>query len=181
MFDKKNNQVDSEDKSKFQIEYQLGKKALETGQYCLSVQHLETASKLVGESSRWGGEVKIWLVTAYQAAGMLPEAIALCRELSTHPDLETRKQAKRLLYIIEAPQLTRPKEWMTEIPDLAKISEGESQYVGSSSKNESKSKATSSALREKVDLSEVNREDNQFIWVALLGLVLFFGGLIWFG
>ena len=171
----------SEDKTKFQIEYQRGKKALEKGQYRLSVKHLETASKLVGESSRWAGEVKIWLVTAYQAAGMLPEAIAFCRELSTHPDLETRKQAKRLLYIIEAPQLTRPKEWMTEIPDLAQMPDSESQYVTSSSRHESKSKATSSALREKVDLSEVKTEDNQFIWLALLGIILVLSGLIWLG
>ncbi len=168
--------MDTFEGTKFKIEYELGKKALEEGKYGLSVQHLEAASKLIVEYSPQSYSVKIWLVTAYQAAGMLPEAIALCRDLATHSNQETRKQAKHLLYIMEAPQLNRPKEWMTEIPDLTAMSESDSQYLGNSS-----GKSNSSTRIEEVNLKEVNRSDNQFIWVALLGIIIILGGFIWFG
>lgn len=166
--------MDTFEGTKFKFEYELGKKALEEGKYSLSVQHLEAASKLITGYSPQSDSVKIWLVTAYQAAGRLPEAVALCRELATHSNLETRKQAKHLLYIMEAPQLTRPKEWMTEIPDLTAMSESDSQYLGSN-------KSNPSTRIEEVDLKEVNRSDNQFIWVALLGIIIILGGFIWFG
>ncbi len=168
--------MDIFEEKKFKVEYELGKKALSEGEYGLSVQHLEAASKLITGYSPQSDSVKIWLVTAYQAAGMLPEAIALCRELAINSNLETRKQAKHLLYIMEAPQLNRPKEWMTEIPDLTAMSESDSQYLGSSS-----SKSNPSTRIEEVDLKEVNRSDNQFIWVALLGIIIILGGFIWFG
>ena len=102
---------------KFHLKYRAGKEALERGQYRLSIENLEAAKELIAPNSRRGGEVQIWLVTAYQAANKIPEAIALCQELVTHPDLQTREQAQHILYIIKAPRLERPKEWMSEIPD----------------------------------------------------------------
>ena len=165
----------SENQEKFQIQYQAGKYALERGQYRLSVERLEAAKQLVTGSSRLGGEAQIWLVTAYQAAGMCAEAIALCRQLSRHPHPEIRKQGKRLLYIIEAPQLKRPKEWMTEIPDLAALSESEPQYRRGS--NAAKGKQRKSSQVEPIDWSQVNTKDNQFIWVALFAILLILGGV----
>ena len=120
--------MNKEQQEKFQLEYQLGKQAFERGKYLLSVQHLENACQFVPLSSQRGGEVQMWLVTAYQATGMLPESIALCKQLCLHPFLETRKEAKRLLYSIEAPKLTIPKEWMVEIPDLSQSSISEPEY-----------------------------------------------------
>lgn len=170
--------VTADKQQKFHLLYQTGKQALEKGQYRLSIQNLEAAAKLVAPASRKSGEVKIWLVTAYQAANKIAEAEALCQELATHPDLETRQQAKQLLYIIQAPRLTRPKEWMSEIPDLASGDRGESRYV--SAKKKPKNKSVDN-IPEYIDLSQVDTQDNQFVWFALLLILLTVGCLAWFG
>ena len=168
----------SNNREKFQIQYQAGKKAFERGEYRQSVQYLEAAKELATNSSRLGGEAQIWLVTAYQAAGKEKEAISLCQELATHPHLEIRQQSQRLLYIIQAPQLKRPKEWMSEIPDLADTADGKPKYVIAKSKTNSTS-SQSNKTPEPVDLSQVNTQDNQFIWVALVFTLLTLVGLFW--
>ena len=167
--------MSSINQEKFQTEYRAGKRTLECGQYRLSIQHLEAASKLVTGSSRVGGEVQLWLVSAYQAAGNQTEAIALCQNLSVHPHLEIRKQGKRLLYIIQAPKLERPREWMTEIPDLSSLEGSEPKdRRGSNPARQSRQ-----IQEEALDLSQVNTQDNQFIWIALLVLLLGLGSLVW--
>ena len=158
-------------------EYIEGVAAFERGQYRESVQCLEKASALVNRDSGFGGKVLIWLVTAYEAAGQQAEAIALCEQIKKHPDGETSKQGKRLLYIMQAPQLKRPTEWLTQIPDLAAISDNTSQARLSSS-NLPRTPPKPRSAPEPVDLSQVNTKDNQFIWVSLLiiGLTI---GLLW--
>jgi hypothetical protein len=170
----------TENQERFPIEYQAGKAAFERGDYRTSVKHLAAASALVSRTSRLGGEAQIWLVTAYEAAGQQSEAIALCQQLTRHPDPETSKQGKRLLYILQAPQLIRPPEWMTQIPDLGSL--------GESSPKDRRGSGTAAAnrrnfseRRETVDLSQVNTKDNEFIWIALIALSVILGGLIWFG
>jgi hypothetical protein len=162
--------VTVENREKFQQQYQAGKEALERGEYHQSVRCLEAAKDLVAPTSRDGGEAGIWLVTAYQAANMLTEAIALCEELSNHPRLETRQQAKRLLYIIKAPKLSRPKEWMSEIPDLTNAASESSQYV--TAKKSQKSSSEVKPAIEPLDRSSVQTEDNRFVWFALLIIIL---------
>lgn len=167
--------MSSENKEKFQIEYQAGKAAFERGEYRTAVKHLEIATALIGRNSRLGGEAQLWLVTAYEAADQRTEAIALCEQLTRHPDLETNKQGKRLLYILKAPQLKRPEEWMTRIPDLGTIAD-----------SDPKDRRGQNPIRtrkpepEPIDLSQVNTKDNRFVWVALIALSLIVGGLIWF-
>jgi tetratricopeptide (TPR) repeat protein len=158
-------------------EYIEGVAAFERGQYRESVQCLEKASALVNRDSGFGGKVLIWLVTAYEAAGQQAEAIALCEQIKKHPDAETSKQGKRLLYIMQAPQLKRPSEWLTQIPDLATISDNTNQ-TRLSSNNSPRTPPKPLAAPEPVDLSQVNTKDNQFIWVSLLiiGLTI---GLLW--
>ena len=158
-------------------EYQAGKAAFERGQYRESVQHLEKASALVVRNSRLGGEVQIWLVTAYEATGQTTEAIALCQQLSHHPNSETSKQGKRLLYILQAPQLKRPTEWLTQIPDLGTLADNDAKIRLSS--GTAASSTQQSPLPEPVDLSQVNTRDNRFTLVALIALALTLGGLIW--
>ncbi|MGF1540010.1 MAG: tetratricopeptide repeat protein [Pleurocapsa sp.] len=162
---------------KFHLLYQAGKEALEKGQYRLSIENLEAARELVSLASRRGGEVQIWLVTAYQAANKITEAVALCKELATHADLETRQQAQRLLYIIQAPRLNRPREWMSEIPDLANADSAKAQYV--TAKKNKNHKSVNDLPLEEIDLSQVNTQDNQFIWIALLLVILTLGSLVW--
>lgn len=157
-------------------EYQAGKTAFERGQYRESVQHLEKASDLVRSASRLGGEIQIWLVTAYEAAGQGIEAIALCEQLLRHPDSETSKQARRLLYILQAPKLQRPTEWLTQIPDLGTLPDNTSKTRFSSATT-SKSPLPE-PLPEPV-VTQVNTRDNRFIWVALIVMGLILGGLLW--
>jgi hypothetical protein len=165
-------------------EYQAGKTAFERGEYRQSVQFLERASALTEPTSRLGGEVQIWLVTAYEAAGQRTDAITLCRKVSQHPDLKTRKQGKRLLYILEAPKLKTRPEWLTEIPDLTKIADNEADLDFGRSKfapatPPKRVEKKPSIVPEPVDLSQVNTKDNLFIWVALGAAIAIVGGLIW--
>lgn len=160
-------------------EYRSGKAAFERGQYRQSVQHLEKAAALVERNSRLGGEVQIWLVTAYEAAGQRTEAIALCKQLESHPSYETRKQGRRLRYILEAPQLKRPPEWMTQIPDLASLPDNEAEIRLGRAAAPSKPKPRPRPQQEPVDLSTVNTKDNLFIWVALVAIALTLAGFVW--
>lgn len=167
-----------DNREKFQLKYQAGKEALERGQYRLSIQNLEAAKELISPASPQGGEAQIWLVTAYQAANKITEAIALAQELVTHPDLETRQQAQRLLYIIKAPKLTRPKEWMSEIPDLATTDQGRSQYVTAKKQNP---QSSVDIIPQATDTPPAETKDNQFIWFASFLVALIIGSLVWLG
>jgi tetratricopeptide (TPR) repeat protein len=164
-------------------QYQTGKQAFERGEYRQAVERFEKAVSLANPNSQLGGEMQIWLVTAYQAADKITEAIELCEKLGTHPDLKTRKQGKRLLYILKAPRLKTRPEWLTQIPDLSGISDSS----GGSSSNRYVSAGPRPATRSQpkpeppVDLSQVNTQDNRFVWVALGAILLTCAGLVWFG
>lgn len=167
----------AENQEKFQQQYQAGKEALERGQYRLSIEHLESAIDLVAPNSRRGGEARIWLVTAYQAANKIETAIALAQELIVHPDLKTREQAQRILYIMKAPKLERPKEWMSEIPDLAKADPGVSRYVGAKKKTPVQPPQTE---LEDLEPAPTEVKDKDFMWFAFILVVLIVGSLFWF-
>ncbi|HBE16334.1 MAG TPA: hypothetical protein DEG17_06645 [Cyanobacteria bacterium UBA11149] len=174
--------MNPENKAKFDIEYQAGKTAFERGDYATSVKRLEIACALIKPNSRLGGEAQMWLVTAYEAAGKREEGIALCQQLSRHPDSETRKQGKRLLYILQAPQLQRPEEWMVKIPDLGGIADRETQYRPSNNSTINSNRDRQKlVIPDAIDLTQVNTKDNQFIWVALILIIFLTGVLIWFG
>ena len=163
---------------KFQQKYATGKTALERGNYRLSIENLEAARELIPLNSRRGGQAAIWLVTAYQAANKITEAIALCQELIVHPDTQTREQAQRILYIIKAPKLERPKEWMSEIPNLADADRGASRYVAA------KKPAVKTAAElelEDLDSPPTDTQDNRFLWFAFFLVAIILGGLALFG
>ena len=170
----------SSDSDKLQAEYQAGQAAFERGDYRQAIDSLERASALVSLGSRLGGEVQTWLVTAYEAAGKRTEAIDLCRKLSVHPDYLIRKQGKRLLYILEAPKLQARPEWLTEIPDLGKLSDRNETSRASGSSAPAPRSAQPKAIPEPVDPTQVNTKDNQFVWIALVLVGLLLGGLAWF-
>jgi tetratricopeptide (TPR) repeat protein len=159
-------------------QYQAGKHAFERGEYRQSVAFLEKAISLANPNSQLGGEMQTWLVTAYQAAGNLAEAIALCERLTQHPDLKTRKQGNRLLYILKAPKLKTRPEWLTEIPDLGNLNDrGEKQFAAKYPTSPTRPKPRIEP--ELIDLSQVNTKDNRFIWVALIAVTLLGGILLW--
>ncbi|BAZ90513.1 hypothetical protein NIES932_20130 [Raphidiopsis curvata NIES-932] len=158
--------------------YSQGKIAFENGEYQQSVDNLEKATSLLSQNSRFAGEVNIWLVNAYEATGRSQEAIALCQQLSHHPHYEVKSQAKRLVYILKAPKLKRPKEWMTEIPDFATISERQTKTLIAAKPQKSTS-PQKSPDSEYMDLGQVNTQDNLFIWVALIIAGCTISYLVW--
>ncbi len=171
--------VSSESLEIAKTRYQQGRVAFESGNYREAVEQLEKASALLARNTRFAGEVQIWLVTAYEAFGRTEDAIALCEQLKRHPHLETSKEARRLQYILKAPRLKRPKEWMTEIPDFSALSDNEGK-IRFNANNTKSSKPKQPKEPELVDLSQVNTKDNRFIWVALIVIALTLGSLIWF-
>ncbi len=165
------------------LQYIAGKKAFERGQYRQSVEHLETATDLIDSPLRLKGEMQIWLITAYQANGQQEQAIALCRRISRHPDYQTAKQGKQLLYILEAPKLRSRPEWLTQIPDLAALDESSdstmAKYANIPKKVRSAKPVAPAQPPAPVDPSQVNTKDNQFIWVAIVAIALTLVGLLW--
>ena len=154
--------------------YQAGKEAFERGNYRQSIEYLESATKLVSPSSLQGGESQIWLVTAYQASNRVSEALSLARELTNHPFLDIRKQSKQILYILEAPRLQRPAEWMTEIPDLTSPQENklyQTKAIGQS--KPIPKKPTPETIPYKYP------QNNSFIWVALAVSVLLLVAIVY--
>jgi hypothetical protein len=172
--------VSVEDLDIAQAEYEIGKDAFERGEYRRSVQYLEKATARVNLQSPLGGEIQTWLVTAYEATGQRSDALELCRIISQHPDWQIRKQGKRLLSILEAPQLKSRPEWLTQIPDLTNLAESEAfDRKGVSSTTLPKPPEDNGFKLEPADLSQINTNDNRFIWFAL-GLVgLLIVSLFW--
>ena len=161
--------------------YINGREAFEHGCYRESIEWLLQAIAIVNRNSRLGGEIQLWLVMAYQAAGQQQEALALCRQLHLHTHWETRKQSKRLLYILEAPQLEKKAEWLTQIPDLSNVDEQDLKGrmgVGSFSPAPVKPKAPEP---DPIDWSQVDTQESSLVWVALIVLLGVLCGLIWLG
>ncbi|MEX0268168.1 hypothetical protein AB3R30_03410 [Leptolyngbyaceae cyanobacterium UHCC 1019] len=174
------------DNSEVEQTFQAAQSAFDRGNYREATAGFEQTLALVAPNSILGGEVQMWLVTAYQAKGQMSDAIALCKKLTHHPDLKTRKEAKRVLYILEAPKLKSRPEWLTQIPDLTGLSEsemGDRQTKGTAKilAKPLASKPKPTPIVEPVDRSQVNTKDNQFVWVALIAVLIVLGSVVWTG
>jgi hypothetical protein len=165
----------------FDTDYQFGQIAFERGEYRQSVSCLLAALAQVQPNTKIGGEVQVWLATAYEATGQIAEAKALCLQLSNHPNLDTRQASKRMLYIMQAPELTRRGEWLIEIPDLSHLEDSEGNApVSNMPTLPPKAKVKSiEEIYAPVDLSQVSTEDNGFISIALIFTIVTLAGL-WF-
>ncbi|MGK7884717.1 MAG: tetratricopeptide repeat protein [Crocosphaera sp.] len=160
----------------FQLKYQQGQALLDRGQYRSSVKTLEEAKSLVNPSSKLGGEVQLSLVTAYQGINKLEDAIAICEELTRHPNLAIRQQSQRILYILKAPQLKRPEAWMTKIPTTNSEDNPTPRYIQAKPATKPIEKPSLSLE----DISQMDTKDNGFIGLALGLFIVVIGGLIWF-
>ena len=158
-------------------DYLAGQAAFERGEYQQAVHCLEAALANIEPRSALGGEIQMWLVTAYEASGNLSAAIDLCVKLNAHPHLETRQKSKRILYILQAPTLVRREEWITKIPDLKELES----YNGSSGSAAPRSSRSMPRRKLKppppIDPSEINTSDNGFIAVMLVVSLALLGGL----
>lgn len=163
-----------------------GQRAFECGQYQRAIQCFEQGKTIASVGTALHGELQIWLVTAYEAAGDRTRALDLCRAIGGHPDMETRKQSKRLLYILEAPKLRMNPEWLTEIPDLTEIepNDGDRDWgrpvVNLTPPRPPKLKPpTGYVIPEPTDPTQVNMgDDRSIVWAAMaaIGVLL---GVLW--
>ena len=165
-------------KAQAQAAFDLGQATFERGRYRKALIYFQTALSFSNPMGARGGEIQLWLVNAYIAAGDNKAGLALCRKLILHPDLETKRQSKRLLYILEAPELEMKPEWVTKIPDLTDLEDDQTRRYPQQLKKTRRRRAKPDP--EPIDLSQVNTSDNQFIWIALLGIFLTLTSLIWF-
>ncbi len=163
----------------FDTDYQSGQIAFERGEYRQAVSCLLAAVAQVQPNTRIGGEAQVWLAIAFEAAGQIQEAQAICQKLSNHPNLDTRQASKRMLYIMQAPELTRRDEWLIKIPDLTHIEDAEGNFaVNNTPILPSKAKERSiDEIYAPVDLSQVNTKDNGFISIALILTIMALVGL----
>lgn len=176
------------DNTNAQLLLSQGQLAFECGQYQSAIQCFEQGKIIASVGTALHGELQIWLVTAYEAAGDRSRALELCRAIGGHPDLETRKQSKQLLYILEAPKLRMNPEWLTEIPDLTEIepNDGDRDWgrpvVNLTSPRPPKLKPpTGYVIPEPTDPTQVNMgDDRSILWAATaaIGLLL---GVLWAG
>ncbi len=160
------------------IDYRNGQAAFERGDYQQSVVCLTAALAEVEARSKLGGEMQLWLVTAYEASGNLPAAIDLCAQLMSHPSIETRQESKRILYILQAPALVRREEWVTKIPDLKDLEEN-NRALGSSAPRPTRFAPRRQIMKPPIDPREINTSDNGFIVVMLVVGLAIGGWLFW--
>jgi hypothetical protein len=167
-----------------QAVYGAGQQAFERGLYRESVQYLLQARSMVESQSALGGAIALWLVNAYEANGQRKEARALCRQLKNHGDHKTRVQGRRLLYILEAPQLQLKQEWLTQIPDLNNPTPQKTNSPAGRSATPARADKTSKLRYEFTPLDPEEDEtpkDNGFLWLALGVSLITILGLLWFG
>jgi tetratricopeptide (TPR) repeat protein len=168
------------EQEKANVAYRAGQLAFEHGRYRESIECFERAVAFASRGTPLGGEIQLWLINAYAAVDRRQEALALGEILARHPDLEVRKQSQRLIYILKAPKLQAKEECLTKIPDLANLDGGGDYSLSQSRYGQTRTRSPSRRGEpEPVDLSQVNTQDNQFVWVALIGSVLLLGGLLW--
>ena len=167
-----------EKKAQAKEAFALGQATFERGRYRKAIDYFQAALALSNPMGARGGDIQMWLVNAYIANGDNEEGLSLCRKLILHPDLDTKRQSKRLLYILEAPELEMRPEWVTKIPDLTDLEDDQGRRYAQVPKKPRRRKPKPEP--EPLDLSQVNTADNQFVWIALIGIALTLGGLFWF-
>lgn len=154
--------------------YAAGQLAFERGSYRDAVIAFEEGTRLAGGATFLGGNIQLWLMNAYSAAGRLQDAIALGEKLAAHPDRDVRKQGRRVLEILQAPQLNRRADWLTPIPDLSNLEEGTS-LAGKYPATAKRSRPVAPPESKPEDLSQMNTRENGFLWIAISLLLLTLG------
>lgn len=157
-----------------------GQLAFERGNYREAVIAFEEGNRLAGGATLLGGSIQLWLMNAYSAAGRPEEAIALGEKLRQHPDVDVRKQSKRVLEILQAPRLNRRSDWLTPIPDLSELEESrDTDFTLRKYNPPAKPKRPTPVESVPEDLSQINTRDNGFLWIAIALTILTLGSLWW--
>ncbi|MGD1944355.1 MAG: tetratricopeptide repeat protein, partial [Leptolyngbyaceae cyanobacterium] len=96
------------------------------------------------------------------------------------PDVDVRKQSKRVLENLQAPHLQRRADWLTPLPDLSALDESDRTSFSMNQANlPKKSRPPLSTEPKPEDLSQMNTGDNGFLFAAIALVVLTLGSLWW--
>jgi tetratricopeptide (TPR) repeat protein len=158
-------------------------RAFEAGQYRSAIDRLTQAQPQAKMGSPLHGEIVLWQIMAHQAAGDLDQALEICQKAVRHPNMDTRKAAKNIMYVLEAPALQMRPEWMTEIPDLSELEAkdrknwGRSQYQPPPMPKEKEK----TYIPEPLDPTQVEIEDDRLVWGGLLVAGILVGLVAWVG
>jgi hypothetical protein len=158
-------------------------RAFEAGQYRVAIDRLTQAQPQAKMGTPLHGEIVLWQVMAHQAAGDLDQAMELCKKAARHADIDTRKAAKNILYVLEAPALQMRPEWMTEIPDLSELEAKDRKNWGRSHNPPPPmpKEKEKSYIPDPVDLTQVEIEDDRLVWGGLLVAAVLVGIVAWVG
>jgi tetratricopeptide (TPR) repeat protein len=158
--------------------FSVGQAQFAGGRYREATEAFQSAIAQTDPNSKLGGEIQLWLVMAYEALDLREEARTLCRQLHTHPVRKIRTESKRVQYILEAPKLSTRSEWITAIPDLSQLPDADDlRPQGPAVTYQPPPRPAINP--EPVDLSQVNTEENGFVWVAIAGLIVIVSLLLW--
>lgn len=153
--------------------YQAAIANFEHGNYQDSVHQLEQAIELIDRGTKLGGEMQVWLVNAYDAVGRSTEAIALCRSLTKHPNIDVRKLAKYVLGILSAPKLRDLQGVVSEIPSFSTWGANSRQSNAPFGKRGSSSASAENTTNfNGIDIEDKSRlptsnSNMQFLWVMI--------------
>lgn len=160
--------------------FQQGQYYFESGRYREAIERLSQACALVEPKSKIEGEISLWLITAYDAAGQKDAALTLCRKLTKNPYLDTRRKSKRLLTILEAPKLSIHEDWITKIPPLEAVNEpGQIRGSARSSSRLKPAPKKNFIQDQDIDLSQVTTTDQSLVFVAIVLVLVLGTGLFW--
>ena len=91
---------------------------LDRGDYGGVLRSLEPLLADHPASTAVGAEALFLLATAWMGLGQADRAIGCCQQLQRSSDPNLRQQARDLREVLEAPALTRPREWSVTMPLL---------------------------------------------------------------
>ncbi len=143
--------------------YQEGVTNFESGNYQQAIATLERAKSIASFDKKLGGDILIWLANAYDAIGKTEQAIDLCRRLQKHSAGSIRKNARYMLGIFTAPQLSKLEGVVSEVPLLQSPDRYEARPVPIN-----KSKSDNDQPFREVSLERPNNNvRNNFLWLAI--------------
>ena len=95
------------------------REALDRGNYGRVLGLLEPLAERQGPRTPLGAGVRLLIATALMGQGESERALECCRAVQDCRDPALRARARDLLYVLEAPALTRPRDWSLTLPDLS--------------------------------------------------------------
>ncbi|MEX1322774.1 MAG: DUF3153 domain-containing protein [Synechococcaceae cyanobacterium] len=97
------------------------RRAMDRGDYGQVLRLLEPLVSRYPPTTAEGGRLQLLLATACLGRGDSAAALACCRQAGCCADAGLRQQARELLEVLEAPALTRPREWSLTLPELGGV------------------------------------------------------------